>query len=69
MRLVRFLFLYQLSQERGIEIAGRKIRVCENSLLQRDGSVDAFDYEHAEGPLHAPYCLGATAAMSNQLRD
>src|SRR5579883_2087244 len=56
-------------QKSGIEFSGDEIRACYDLLMQRYGSVNSLDDEHAEGPAHAGDGLGSVAAVSDQLGD
>ena len=39
--------------EVSVQAAGEEIRVLDNPLVQRDGGVDSFDYEHVQSTRHA----------------
>jgi hypothetical protein len=56
----------QAFQEVGVHATSLKVRIGENTLVQRERRLDAFHYEHIQRPAHAGNGLGAISAMNDQ---
>jgi hypothetical protein len=53
----------------GIELTLLEIFIENDLLMQGNGGVDAFDYEHSERAMHPRDCLVAVASVYYQFRD
>src|SRR5262249_29971510 len=59
----------QALYEVGIKPTRGKVRVSQNPPVQRNGSLDAFNYKHFQGALHPANSFRAVAAFHNQFGD
>src|SRR5437764_147621 len=57
----------QSFDEVGIDLPRNKVWIGQNSAVQRDRGLDAFDDEHLERPLHAADSFCAVASLDDQL--
>src|SRR5438046_8806095 len=50
-----------------IDLPRNKVPISQNSAVQRDRGLDAFDDEHLERPLHPADSFRAVASLDDQL--